>query len=397
MVGLNDGGILERARRALKDKAGRILEEEHVPFAEGLADVLREYGVNWRNTYGFFADRLIEELKAEGVAQTMPVVEKFFETLEIPISLARVERALQKGGNVTIDFPYSHVDIRNFEVTLYDPALSPRKGYEEPYERLRDRLTSLPQEEYPLRFYAAPGLVGLTTPTPFGETPSGFYLTRERAFFLTQSEEEIESALRAAKNLEPLLSHIGLEGMASALKTLKRLERGEALVDGDHVLARGEDGSWRMRRGPILGDPELDKEALLGKELSLIFPGDVEIAFRCTWTLRKVYLEDVRFRLEEDFLAPPRDEISFHAHTISASPIEWAIHGGLRTHFAYLQMKKEDALDAGEEYRYEGFMKDASPRMVALLWTLAERQYPFSALVEGRLAPHVKTDLSPDF
>ncbi len=134
-----------------------------------------------------------------------------------------------------------------------------------------------------------------------------------------RSEEELEKALRVAEKLEPLLSHIGLDGMAKALEALGELKEREARVEEPYVLARDE-GLWLMRRGAILGDLELDKEVLLGREVSLSFPGDVEIAFRSVWNLNRVRLDDVRLRRgPRDSRSPSRTSLIWFRASLKVS------------------------------------------------------------------------------
>lgn len=78
-------------------------------------------------------------------------------------------------------------------------------------------------------------------------------------------------------------------------RALGYLKKGEAQVKGDYVLARTDadwrhEGNWLLRRGTVLGDPGLDKAALLGEVVEFGFPGDVEISFRCRWDSHRVRL-----------------------------------------------------------------------------------------------------------
>jgi len=206
---------------------------------------------------------------------------------------------------------------------------------------------------------------------------------------------------------------MGLDGTVEALYALSMLREEEAQVKGPYVLARTDGnwwykGDWLMRRGPILGDPELDKAALLGRKVTLSFPGDVEVSFVAVWYLYKVSLVDVQFRLGHKRLNLVDEESleGFSAFSLYSDPIGRAIQRGLKKQFERLD---ERALV--KEYRNleELFLDEISqgnpsptfsggtpPGMLAFLRALAEREDPLRALAEGRLTPHARIDLSPD-
>jgi len=373
-------GVVERAKQVLKKQVTRILKEEHKPFElESVGQAIREFGLR---ANGVNVAALSAELTAEGAKEVSPITEKFLEALEIPVPPSKVEEALRRGGGVDVYLPYPLVDTRDFLVKLYDDKSLERLGKTESLHKWTS--------EY-LHFYASPGKVGIDfagRPGMAFQWPNLLVWTKERAFFKTDSEGGIEKAVKTAEKLESFLPHMGLDGMVEALETLRGLKRGEARVEGPYVFARNEE-YWLMRRGAILGDPELDKAALLGEEVKLGFPGDVEIALRANWNLTMaVSLWDVRFRLGEEVFELPRHEIGFSAHCISTSPIEWAIHRGFRTYLAALaEMRDLEIEDEG--YQLESFLDNASPKVRALVHVLAEYQDPFRALNEGKLAPYV--------
>ncbi len=373
-------GVVEGAKQVLKEQVARILKEQHKPFElERVNQAIREFGLR---SDGVDVAALSMELMAEGAKEVSPIAEKFLETLEIPVPPSKVEEALRKGGSIDVYLPYPLVDTRDFLVELYDNKSLEQLGKTEPPYKW--------ESEY-LHFYASPGKVGIDfagRPSMPFQWPNLLAWTKERAFFKTDSEEGIEKAVRTAEKLKPFLSHMGLDGMVEALEILRELKKGEARVEGPYVFARNEE-YWLMRRGAILGDPELDKAALLGEEVKLGFPGDVEIALRANWNLSMiVYLGDVRLRLGEEVFEPPGHEIGFSAHCISTSPIEWAIHSGFRTYLAALaEMRDLEMEDEG--YQLESFLDNVSPKVQALVHVLAEYQDPFRALNEGKLAPYV--------
>jgi hypothetical protein len=367
------------------EKVIQLLEEERLPFLpNNVAQAVRKYGLEVEDL-----DGLGKEVMAEGVRRTMTAVEKFFETLDIPAPLSKMEEALWKGGEIWVSFPDPRVGRRHFTVAISYPTLPPPEKPWKATEELTFPMTWWHEPLYgPIKLHASPGEVGLKDLFTMD-------WERERAIFRATTEKDVKWALGVAQRLEPFLSHIGLDGMAGALGALGYLKKGEAQVEGDYVLARTDadyryEGDWLLRRGTILGDPELDKAALLGEEVKLGFPGDVEISFRCRWDLRRVRLDDVHLRLGDKVLdLSSGSEISFMADSLSSDPIGKAIQYGLKTYFEGLQTKEKETLEVIT-------LDNTPPRMLTFLQALAEHQDPFGALAEGRLAPYVRGDLSPE-
>ncbi len=381
----------------------QLLEEELKPFVPAkIALVIQKYGLEVEDFEG-----LSKEVLAEGVRRTMPAVEKFFEVLKIPAPLAEIEEALWKGGGVWVSFPNPRVGRKDFTVNIVDPTHEPPSSPLSPAKQLTFPPSWWHEPLYgPMSFHAFPGEVSLRNHF------QGMYWGRERAILQVRQEEGVKNVRMAARTLEPFLSHMGLDGIVEALDALSMLEEGKAQVKGPYVLARtGGDwryeGDWLMRRGSILGDPELDKAALLGREVTLSFPGDVEISFRAAWGLYNVSLTDVRFRLGHKVLNLDGDFLEgFTALSLYSNPIGRAIQHGLKTQFDRLgdRIWVKEYRNLEEVFLDEVFRGEVSPAssgetssgMLTFLRALAEHESPLKALAEGRLTSHGKASLSPE-
>jgi hypothetical protein len=378
----------------------RLLEEEQQSFLpDKVTLVVQKYGLEVEDL-----DGLSKEVMAEGVKRTMGDVEKFFETLKIPAPLEKIEEALWKGGEMEVRFPDPQAKRPHFTVRIYTPTLEPSGKSSESVEELTFPWPWWDDSLYGgLRFFAWPGKVSLTDSYVT-------YLARERAMVVVPvGVEERDNVLAkisaTGSRLRPFLSHIGLDEVDRALSSLSYLEKGEAWVSGPYVLARTDPLDWRdkgkrlMRRGTILGDPELDKAALLENEVSLALPGDVEISFRSTWWLDRVNLHEVRFRLGYKVLElDENSQLGFFAPSLCSDPIGRAIQRGLKAEFESLSnriwVKKYQNLE--EVFLDEVFSRRTSPEMLTFLRAFAEHESPLRALAEGGLAPRTRTDPSLD-
>jgi hypothetical protein len=79
-----------------------------------------------------------------------------------------------------------------------------------------------------------------------------------------------------------------------------------------------------VRRGPIFGNPELDKAVLAGRDITLRF-GDEEMAFRTIWTPSEVSLDYLRLRWGEREVHLKREECLW-AHPLVKNPVAKAIN-----------------------------------------------------------------------
>jgi hypothetical protein len=133
--------------------------------------------------------------------------------------------------------------------------------------------------------------------------------------------EALEEVLERVRGLSPFLERLGVADLERALTVLKGLEEGETRAEGPYVLLR-EEGRWIVRRGPIFGNPELDKAVLAERDITLRF-GDEEVAFRTMWTPSVVFLDYLRLRWgeREVHLKEP-----LWAHTLVKNPVAKAIN-----------------------------------------------------------------------
>jgi hypothetical protein len=135
--------------------------------------------------------------------------------------------------------------------------------------------------------------------------------------------EALEEVLERVRGLSPLLERLGVADLERAFAVLKGLEEGETWAEGPYVLLR-EGGRWIVRRGPIFGNPELDKAVLAGRDITLRF-GDEEMAFRTVWTPGKVFLDYLVLRWGEREVHLKREECLW-AHTLVKNPVAKAIN-----------------------------------------------------------------------
>jgi len=106
-----------------------------------------------------------------------------------------------------------------------------------------------------------------------------FQARRERAYLRTTRPEGVREALEDVKALRPLFEALGLADLEPALELLQAMGDGEVRHEGPYLLFRK--GDLRvLRRGSLLGDPELDKELLLGEGARLVLATGVEVTFR---------------------------------------------------------------------------------------------------------------------
>lgn len=171
-----------------------------------------------------------------------------------------------------------------------------------------------------VNLHARAGLVVLSFHTD-SYTTGDLYITKERAFGVFRRSEALEEVLERARGLSPFFERLGVPDLERAFTVLKELEEGENRVEGPYVLLR-EEGRWIVRRGPIFGNPELDKAVLAGRDITLRF-GDEEVAFRTMWTPSEVSLDYLRLRWgeREVHLKEP-----LWAHTLVKNPVAKAIN-----------------------------------------------------------------------
>jgi hypothetical protein len=346
----------------------QLLEEELLPFTpDNVRAVAGECGLEAGNL-----EALTQEVVARGTRRSLEVLERFFETLEVRLSLFPIERHLLSGGGVYVWGSDSlrrkcegKVELRN-EKNLLVEEFSFR----------------LPKEKC-LNWVRLEVWAGLTTL----QVSTYFMATKGRAYFRTKgiNEVAIEEVLKAGAVLAPFLPVMGIEDLDRGFEALKRLGKRRGWVEGEYVLAKTE-SAWFLRRGALIGDPEADANLLARRPTTLRFPGDVEITIEADWLWDHMGLTYVRIRRgEEAFDAYDRWLREFRAHPLHKDPIVKALRRGL-----------EDRLLYFDKYGWGDTFEKLSPEMLAFIRALAAHEDPLQALTEERLDPYITAEFFAD-
>jgi len=224
-----------------------------------------------------------------------------------------------------------------------------------------------------------PGLVEISV-------GSSLYAVNDRVFFEGKSPEDVEKALKDAEALRPYFSSVGLADLGEAFLALQGLEEGEAKAEGPYLLARS--GRWFLRRGLILGDPELDRDLISGKPVTLSFPGGVEFLLRAS--LERDRLEPWKLRLLEVGIRFKGEDVSFGPHfspvdVFRSDPVFEAIQAGLQRGLKSLEIRLRSPFQAS--------LNAYSPKMLAFLKAFVRSEDPLRDLTEGRLQAHATAGL----
>ncbi len=366
---------MKENQKATIQKIVEVLEARTRPFfPEDIERAIEHQGLRVEGSL----EDLTKEVMAEGARRSVEVLREFSGIFQVPLPLLEVEEALRKGGVVFLQTADSRTKESGLEVEF-------RKLYGSVIGEVVDILhLPFPNLELPrdMEVDIWSGLLYLRL---------GHSLTavRGRAFFMGRSEEETEETAESVKTLAPFLPAMELEGLAEAFDALMELEKNEAKVEGPHILVRGVD-SWALRRGPILGDPELDKALLAEREVSLSFPGDVEMVLRVKWNWewRGVGFHDLRIRWGEEvayFDEGIDEEYEMLTNLLGRNPVAEAIKNRLGRE-----------IDFFESEGWSPVLSDLSPRMRGLVRALAEQDDPLAFLAEGKLNPYVTAELFRD-
>jgi len=339
-----------------------LLESNRYSFTpEGVRALMEERNLKLEEDFDTLAQVVVEE----GLKRMTGPLNELWDTLGIP-SLPELEKSLKDGKTV--------------RVWCVKPLT---KGQERVEVSIAGGLGSGPSERVPFPFpeHLPEGLdVTASTGWVTFYTPSGLLATNGRAFFKTNNQSDLEKALETARILRPALSAMGLPDIEEALGELKELKHGEARMEGPYVLARM--GSyWVLRRGLVLGDPQLDGALLADEEVGLS-SGKVEIAFRFYWWREGANLDYVRFRLGEESIYLWKDGLST-GYSLDLDPVTKVIRSRIERAFEY----HERSGGHGSP------LKGASPKMLAFLRAFAEYETPLQALVEDKLHPYVTAEL----
>jgi len=293
------------------EKVMRILENDLRPFVEE-----EVYGLLKAGKVPVEPDTsrvLARKVLDEGLKGTRSVLKELWEILDTP-PLPKAAKWLCKGGVLEVSGPprkdekvaEAWVKIRGKERHEVEWRCFWGPGC----ERLRG-----------VNLYAQAGLVVLSFHTD-SYTTGDLYITKERAFGMFRRSEALEEVLERVRGLSPFLERLGVADLEWVLTVLKGLEEGETWAEGPYVLLR-EEGRWIVRRGPIFGNPELDKAVLAGRDITLRF-GDEEMAFRTIWTPSEVFLDYLVLRWGGREVHLKREECLW-AHTLVKNPVAKAI------------------------------------------------------------------------
>ncbi len=352
------------------EKAIKLLEEEGYPFTpEEVQRLVQDRKLEAANEdVGTIARAVLEE----GHRRTLEVLGGLQEALRVPL-LSRVEKVLPKGGWVSIDYENTPLGSR---------VVARVQGQDEGLH------FSLPDSPLlrGLGVHLGPGTVSLALEDP-GLT-SWLSVEKGRVFFKADNCGEdkgecVRKVLQDAKTLRPLLASMGLSDLEGAIEVLSQLGEGESEVEGPYVLARNE-RAWMLRRGLVFGEPRLDGDLLLEREIALSFPGDVEISFAVRWEYSFMSLNFLYIRWEGEEVLIDTNRSFFLAKSLERDPVTLAIRSGLEKEVEYV------------ERGWSSRIIDPSPKMLAFLKALSQHDEPLRALGEGKFLPYAKAQLFLD-
>jgi len=351
-------------------EAIRLLEEEGLPFTP--EEVRRLVQDRKLEVGGEDIDAIAQAVLEEGHKRTLEVLGGLQEALGVPL-LSRVEEVLPKGGQVSIDYRNTSLDSE---------LVANVQGQD---EGLYFSLLHRPLlREFEL--VLGPGVATLVLVNP--SFNSWLSVKKGKVFFKTGNRRKdkgecVREVLQDAKTLRPLLASMGLSDLEGAIEVLSQLGEGESEVKGPYVLARNE-RAWMLRRGLVFGEPRLDGDLLLEREIALSFPGDVEISFGVWWEYPFVKLSFLYTRWEREEVLIDTNGGFFFAETLERDPVALAIRSGLEKEVEYV------------ERRWSSRIIDPSPKMLTFLKALSRHDEPLRALAEGKFLPHAKAQLFLD-
>ncbi len=354
------------------EKAIQLLKEEGRPFIpEEVQRLVQERKLEVGNKD---MDVIAQAVLEEGHRRTLEVLGGLQEALGVPL-LSRVGKILPKGNRVSV--VYKNTPL-NTEVVARVQGQDEKLYFPPPNEPLLGEF----------ELHLSPGAVTLVLVNP--SSTSWLFVNRGKVFSKSHNCGEdkarcVRGTLQDVKTLRPLWASIGFSDLEGAVEALSRLGEGESRVEGTYVLARNE-RAWMLRRGFVLGEPRLDGDLLLEREVNLSFPGDVEMSFSVKWgypfmDLRFLY---IRWGTEEVLIDTNRS--FFSAEVLERDPVTLAIRSGLGMEIEHLDRDPD-------QDGWSGRTAKPSPKMLAFLRALNEHDEPFRALAEGKFLTHVKAEL----
>ncbi len=347
-----------------KDKVIGLLEKNLLPFVpEEVRWVIETYYLEVEDE-----ETLAREVVAEGLERSVSALHAFLEGVRgarLPKEVAEIEERLREGGTVRAwCIPDGEASLGRALVRV---EVEDEKGKQE---------VSFPDHGAfgELYLWTFMGFVDIETSMGLEASSGGW------AFFKGYSEEALEETLRTAISLRPLLLTMGIPDLEEGLVDLRDMKEGERWVEGGYTLIR--DGHvWLLKRGSLVGDPDLDYTLIRGEPVTLAFPGDVEITFKAEFFKDEMSLVQGSFRFGEETLRfVPKDE--FFSYLIDTAPAMHALQRGLSRKFKRWE-------EAGDSSFFEGL----SSRTIAALKTFAELRDPFWFLAEGKFHAHVTAQL----
>jgi len=349
------------------EKAIKLLEEEGYPFTP--EEVQRLVQDRKLETANEDVDTIARAVLEKGHRRTLEVLGGLQEALRVPL-LSRVEKILPKGGWVSIDYRNTSLDS---EVVARVQGQDEGLHFSLPYRPLLRGL----------ELHLGPGTVSLALEDP-GLT-SWLSVEKGRVFFKADNSGEdkgecVRKVLQDAKTLRPLFASMGLSDLEGAVEALSQLDEGESEVEGPYVLARNE-RAWMLRRGLVFGEPRLDGDLMLEREIALSYPGDVEISFAVRWEYSFMSLSFLYIRWEGEEVLIDTNRSFFLAKSLERDPVTLAIRSGLEKEVEYI------------ERGWSSHIVDPSPKMLTFLKALSRHDEPLGALAEGRFHAHVTGEL----
>ncbi len=385
----------------------KLLREELRPFTpEEIKAAIRECGLGSKAE----ADTLAQEVYEEGVKWTAEVLESFWDELLYASSLGE---ATGVGSEWKPGGPRGGEEIWIDKVDSLQAMFGVEEGLRRGasvrmscvfHEEGEEGKVSVEVTEKGAKGRRLQATFFLPEPPPFDmefhlEAKAGFvdFSSRPRAvnnrvYFIGTDPGHLEEVLKVARHLRFGFQAMGIDDLEEAIETLRGLKEGEARSHGPYALASakryslaGTQRFWFLYRGPLLGAPELDEKLILGKPVTLSFPGDVEVRLKASsfWN-QEVRLGFLEVRLGEEALRFENPS-SFFDDLFSRNPVVGAIQAGLNEELRRME---------GGEKRSP--LNGASPQALALVRVLAQYENPFDILAEGRLRPHVTAELFAD-
>jgi hypothetical protein len=361
------------------EKIVQFLEDEGLPFTWKTVGRAVETCALEVEDEPYAYEVIAQEVINEGIRRSVGVAGKFLELLGVPFPTRvefshDIELQLLWGKEVSL-WCFSRKGKFHLERGVEDPLIG---------EITKKQTFPLPDPK-PLRAIGEigldvrPGRAVLRTPAYAPDLA----VAKGRAFFRirTYELEELKKVSRKVKALAPLLSLMGVEDLREAIEALGGLREGEIRAQGPYVLVRGE-GFLALRRGAIFADPELDGALLVGRNINLVFPEEVEVSFRPYWSSGRMSLHELKIRWKDEVFHGGK---GFLADSLLRNPVVEAIRNGLREEFERLESRPSSS-----------FLENASPRMLAFLRAFATHEDPFQALAEGGLRHYATAQLFAD-